>query len=248
MAWVKVVTECLVTAYLVFWMNRCFGPFGKPLPLKQLKVMMRQAWPFAGYPVLRGIALGTDLILLSFFVSTTAVGLYTGASKIFFVFLTLSGAYVSVIYPRMASVMGQSVKVLHIELFRLFRVVMPIALLGMLLVLFLSDFVLVQLFGEEFYVASSSLQMLVVAFLSNLASRHYRVLLLVSQQQKLDLTLVSISTFVHLSVKLIMIPIWGIEGAAIGTAIGEISLLLLYMVATHRLHRKTIGDKFNIDK
>ena len=62
-AWVKVGTELLVTGYLITWINKQFGPLHKPLPYAKLKTMLRSAWPFAGWPLLRGVSLGTDLII-----------------------------------------------------------------------------------------------------------------------------------------------------------------------------------------
>ena len=238
LAWSRVMVELLVTGLLAVYVYQNFASFSKPFPLVQLKLMIRQAWPFTMYPLLRGLALGTDLILLSFFVSASSVGLYTGASKLFFVLLTLSGSYIAVIYPRLSSISDEPLKSTYKRILHLYQVVLPIGLFGVLVLLQLSDFILVLLFGGEFLSASVSLGILSVAFLANLSARHYQQLLLVTQNQQLDFKIVFRGTAIHMVAKLLLIPSWGIEGAALGTAIGEISMLLMYMLVVNRLAHK----------
>jgi O-antigen/teichoic acid export membrane protein len=237
-AWVKVGTECIVTVSLVLWIHKRYGPLRKPLSWNKLKIMMGLAWPFASFPLLRGLALGTDLIILSFFVSTSDVGIYSGAAKLFFVLLSLTSAYFVIVYPRLSELSHLSIKAAHAEVIRLYKVILPLAFMGVFFMLLFSDFILTLLFGGEFSSGSLSLQFLTVAFIANLAARHYRQLLLVAQHQKIDFNINILVAIIHVLIKLILIPLWGIEGAALGTAVGETILLLAYLIVDRHLFRK----------
>jgi len=236
--WLKLATEILATLILFLWTNKTFGPLQKPLPWHGLKGLMHKSWHFTFYPVLRCFAIGSDLILLSFFVTTIEVGLYTGASKIFFTLLALAAAYIVIIYPRLSELSTGKLTHLTKELMKYYKVMMPLAIIGALILIVFSEFILVLLFGEEFIVVTSSLQMLAIAFIANFLGRHYRQVLLVTRNQKHDLRIVFFSSVTHVLAKVIFIPLMGISGAALGTAIGEIVMLIAYIIIYFHLFKK----------
>ena len=238
--WTKLVTEILATSILLYWVNKRFGPLKKPLPWCELKALIGRSWHFTFYPILRCFAIGSDIILLSFFVTTMEVGLYSGASKIFFTLLALAAAYIVIIFPRLSELSTSNTTQLKKELMSYYKVMMPLAIIGALILMFFSEFILILLFGEDFVIVSSSLQMLTIAFVANFSGRHYRQILLVSNNQKYDLRVVFFSSVIHVVTKLLFIPLMGINGAAFGTAIGEIFLLIAYIFICTHLFKKRV--------
>ena len=227
LGWARLTAEVAATTAVLYWVFKHYSVSFAGLSVSRLMRLMRCSWHFTAFPLVRGLSLGMDLVILSFFVSDLELGFYAAASKIFFTLVSLSAAYISVIYPWLASVSRYRGQVRE-EVARLSKVVMPATLAGTSILLLFSDRLLGVIFGPDFESAGVVLQLLSIAFLANLYSRHFRQVLLMSELQDLDLKISTLAMMVHLSLKIFLAATMGIEGVALGTAIGEVALLIIH--------------------
>ena len=109
--------------------------------------------------------------------------------------------------------------------------VAPVSLAGAAIVACFAPAILRFLLGASFATAAGALQILSLTVVFSFVSGHGRYALLARGQQRLDLLFVGIGSGAHLFFKLILIPVWGINGAALGTCLGEFVILVLALWA-----------------
>ncbi len=120
------------------------------------------------------------------------------------------------------------------ELRQSFLRVLPVMTGAVIAVWFIADFLINLLFGVDYAEAAHVLRILSLAIVANIIARHYRQVLLVKKMQHTDLKLSTISAVVHLLSKLLLIPLFGIIGCALGTLVGEIALMIGQRSAVNR--------------
>ncbi|HEV2854320.1 MAG TPA: oligosaccharide flippase family protein [Thermoanaerobaculia bacterium] len=221
----KVAADGAVAAGLVLWMRRSVGRIEPPSGWAPLWRMARSASPVAGTQLLRAAALGSDLVLLGLMVRPEELGVYSAASRIFMLALSVITAYFVILLPRIAERAGQPGPALSEELNGSLRRVVPAALAGALLLISGARPLLLLLFGPAFVGAALSLQLLSGALVANLAGRHYQQVLLARGRQTTDFRVSGAVAAVHLVAKAALIPLFGIAGAAAGTLLGEAFLM-----------------------
>lgn len=229
----KVVAEMCVGAGFLVWMSRHVGPLLAPLPTRELFRLLHQTAPIGGTQLLRGLALGSDLILLGIFVGTAELGLYAAAFKVFQLLLGLGTAYFIILLPRVAE-RAHDGSAMAGEIRTSLRRVLPVLIAGLVILAVVAEPVLRLLFGAAFARAAPSLRILSLALLANVILRHYRQILLVRTLQTADFRTSMLGGLVHLGTKMLLIPAIGIAGAAVGTLLGETSLLILQRQAAKR--------------
>ena len=87
--------------------------------------------------------------------------------------------------------------------------------------------VLGLLFPDDFLGAQSSLRYLLGALLASTLAGQLRYALMAMNRQVTDMRNTGASAVVHVAAKVALIPLFGIEGAAIGCLAGEVTLLVL---------------------
>ena len=219
--------ELLTATGLWIWIVRKIGPVTKPLPAGAMLAFLRRSLPIGGANILRGLVVGSDVLLLGLFVGKAEVGLYSGAFKLYSLGLSLIILYFTVLLPHLASQAGNDTTTLGARLYpalaRALLAAIPIMLAG----IFLARAVLHLLFGGNFEEATPALQILILALPLHLAAGHFRTAFVALGRQRLDLRLVALAAIVHVAAKLLLIPRLGITGAAWGTVAGEAALLVL---------------------
>ncbi len=229
----RVAAEACVAAGFLFWMRNRVGSLAPSLPKRELWQLLRESAPIGGTQLLRGFALGSDLIILGLFVSATDLGLYSATFKIFQLLLGLIASYFIILLPRIAE-RAHDGHAMADELSASFRRVIPLALIAMALLATVAGPLLRILFGADFAGGASSLRILAAALLVNVSLRHYRQILLARGLQSEDLRSSTIGGLVHVGSKVALVPALGIVGAALGTLIGETVMFFLQRRAALR--------------
>lgn len=220
----KIAAELLIAGGLIWWLRRFDRKIERPLPWKDLYRLTLNCLPIAGTQLVRGFALGTDLVILAFFVSRDETGYFTAAFKIFAFLLGLGTAYFVILLPKIAQ-QPDSIAMAR-ELKASFKLVFPTAILAAGGIALAATPLLKTLFGPAFGNAAPALQLLCLAWLANIAGRHYRQVVLARERRGSDFRLSIASCGVHLGARLVLIPLFGITGAALGMLLGELYLLI----------------------
>jgi O-antigen/teichoic acid export membrane protein len=223
---VLIFGELLTATGLWLWIARKIGPVRRPLPAGRMLQFLRRSLPIGGANIMRGLVVGSDVLLLGLFVGKAQVGIYSGAFKLYSLGLSLIILYFTILLPHLASQVRDEPTLktgLYSALTRALLAAIPITVAGIVL----SRAVLHLLFGGNFEEATTALQILILALPLHLAAGHFRSAFVALGRQRLDLRLVALAAIVHVAVKLLLIPRLGITGAASGTFVGEAALFVL---------------------
>lgn len=231
----KILAELIIAGGLLMWLRRFGRKLERPLPWKELRRLALDCMPIAGTQLVRGIALGADLVILTFFVSREETGYFAAAFRIFAFLLGLGTAYFVILLPRIAQQPDSGG--MARELGASFKLVLPTASIAAVGIALAAAPLLRTLFGASFGAAATVLQLLCLAWLANIAARHYRQVLLARECRGSDFQLSLLSCGLHLGARLILIPLLGITGAALSMVIGEVFLFL----AQRRTCRRELG-------
>ena len=226
------VVEGTAAIFLLAWLRRVYGRISWKLNRDESKQFFLDALPVGLANYLRTLTIGSDVLLLGLFVGEVQVGLYGTGFKLFSVGMSLIAMYLGILLPQLAAadVTRHQSKVrdsLKRALSASFWKSVPLVLLATIVAVVAADFAVTLLFGAAFHAAAPALRILFLSWPLQLVSGHFRTVLLVQGNQRQDLAIVGGAAAVHIIAKGILIPYWGLVGAAYGTVIGEAVLAVL---------------------
>lgn len=183
------------------------------------KFFVKESWPLALTAIFITIYWRIDQIMLSMMQGDVAVGYYAAAVNLTEIFGIIPSAFAISVFPLISEYFKTS-KSLHEKMYQLsfkymVMIIIPIAMGTMLL----AKPTVRLIFGEQFLPSASALQILmwsnVFAFIGVINKR----ILISANKQKIDFVFTSTSAIVNIILNLLLIPIYGIVGAGIATAI-----------------------------
>jgi len=202
----------------------------------QIEHIIHGSWPFALAGVFHLIYFQSDIILLNYMVGSEAAGIYnTAFMVIVLVLLFPSVVYQKFFLPKIHRWANHD----HDLFYKFFKqgnvVMLVLGLLAMVTVWMLAPYIVPILFGEGYddsvellYILSTTLPILFLA--SNIGS-----VLLVKDNMRLKVKLMGLTAVVNIILNLILIPLYGMVGAAIATVVSNIFLLTLYWYFGRRI-------------
>lgn len=169
-----------------------------------------------------------DALMLGFMKGAEFVGQYSAAYKFVDIGFLFSGMVMVSIFPLMSKRYPDDIPGLK----RIYQKTIDyVSLIGgtlTLLIVLLSPYLIVFIFGSQFRGSISTLRILglvpFVIFLNN-ATGH--MMLVLGMQGKPLLFLRLLGAFINVSINMLLIPFWGSNGAALATVVTEFVLLIL---------------------
>jgi len=178
----------------------------------------------------------TDTLLVGYFLTDKDVGIYAIAIAFSKSFLVIPGAISTVVYPVISEYnnKGQykAIEVLINKSIKYSLVIL--STLGILIIFFSEDIILL-LFKPEFLLAITPLTILISGMIFFGAVSSVGTAFSGIGRPDLNFKLNIPVLFVNLGIDVVLIPIFGITGAAIGTAISLLLLTILSIIAFKRL-------------
>lgn len=205
---------------------RRFGPFWPQFRLRLWGVLLRESAPLAASTVLGTVLFNFDVLVLARFQPAEVVGLYTAAYKLVLVFATLLTLFQISLFPTLARAHGQRADLEGIT-GRVLRYVaaafVPLSFAGLLLGPRLMEF----LFGAEYAAGSTALKILLWSLPWMAFRSVFRIILVSWNLQGLDLSAVLGGAVTNVALDLLLVPRFGITGAAVATLCSEFVILFL---------------------
>ena len=170
------------------------------------------------------IYVSSDTTMLGFITSDYYVGLYGTAVKIYNILKNVLVAILVVLIPRFSLYFARGEKEKSQEMFSQIFNLLTVIILPMTVGIFMiSEDVIVLISGKEFIGASNSLRLLSLAVLFSLYSYMYtQCILIPCKKETIVFKATAISATVNVLLNFVLLPIWGINAAAMTTIIAEI--------------------------
>lgn len=177
-----------------------------------------------------------DILLLGIFGHTADVGIYNIAVKFAqFISLPLFIAN-SILSPYISELHNNNKKDLALLIKKIIRIVFVLSFIATIIYFIFGNHIL-GYFGEEFKIGFWCLIILTLAQLFNVFVGPVGNILSMSNFEQLVLKSMIISTIINLILNLTLIPLYGINGAAISTAVGmAIWNLILFILVKKKLN------------
>jgi O-antigen/teichoic acid export membrane protein len=175
------------------------------------------------------VMLYSDILVLSWLSSTEDVGGYAVAQRLSTIVVILLSAVNSVISPKLsnfyrAGEMGAFASLVKSSTFILLFIGLGIMLLGLLL----SKSVM-GIWGEEFSAYFMTLNILLIGQFVNVATGSVGVSLIMIGKSRAVSKAAAVSAILNIALNLLLVSIYGVNGAAIATAFSLSILNLLYL-------------------
>jgi len=198
--------------------------------------MLRVSAPFAVQMALGPIYLRIDVLMLSYFQGSAAVGLYEAATNIFYRFNVFARMFNMALMPfltREYLAMGQQVR-RYIRAAAKYQTVLGIPL--MVTGLTLADRLIPFLYGNEFADSVLVFQLLSSITILRLLDNTLGTSLTATERQGWRSAITALAAVVNIGLNLVILPRYSFRGAAITTIITEIFFgSALYLVLRQRV-------------
>jgi PST family polysaccharide transporter len=199
------------------------------------KILLKDSWPL----ILSGLAIMVymriDQIMLGQMLGDEAVGIYSAAVRISEVWYFVPMAIVASVFPSIIEAKKQSESLYYERLQKLYDLMTLLALGVALSMTLMSDWLIALFYGDGYSGAGTVLALHVwtglFVFMGVASGRWY----LSENLQKLAFTRTLSGAFINILANLLLIPEYGVQGAAIGTLLSQIAAAYLFDF----LHPKT---------
>ncbi|HDD35634.1 MAG TPA: flippase [Candidatus Desulfofervidus auxilii] len=190
---------------------------------------------FFGFPLIfvglsYFLMINIDRIMLGFFTNAKEVGMYTAASVVAVQLLIIHNALITIFAPMVSDLFNRN---LLSELNRLYKSVtrwdLLISLIGFIIISLFSH-ELLGLYGEQFVEASNVLILLLVAYVISTAAGPTGTLLQMIGRQYLELLNASILIVSNIFLNALLIPLYGMIGAAMATIFAFFLLNIIQLI------------------
>ena len=168
-----------------------------------------------------------DVLMLGYFRDTSDVGVFAMAFKLSVITNFVIGALKTIAMPKISELFWSDKRtelnnVIQYSTRLIFIFSFPVSVI----LLVFPEFIL-GIFKEEFIVGATTLRIFAVTQLINACSGMVAVFLNMAGHQGFFTRLVTITTAMNIGLNLLLIPKWGLEGAAIATMVSTVSWNLI---------------------
>jgi O-antigen/teichoic acid export membrane protein len=196
-----------------------------PSPLR----IFKDSIPLAPISYSAFLMLWVDTLMVGYFLQTEQVALYNVAAKISFISLFFLGALDATIYPRLLSTFHHNKEKLQTFFWQSTTLVIAILLVVTLLML-VSAYWLLLVFGDQYVDAEITLIILLFAQFLRATSLTFSFMFIIRDKVRyLNIVLV-LALAVDVICNVLLVPRYGIEGAAISTLITNVFLSITIVI------------------
>ena len=198
----------------------------EPTPVPSITNILKKSLPLAPISIISFLMIFTDTIMVGWYLPNEQVAEYSVASKISYIVLFFLQAMEAVIYPRLLNMFKHDQQHLRSFFWQSTALVVGVVLSITLVMYLLSDWILIA-FGKEYIFAKQVLGLLLLAQLLRASSITFSFMFIIRDQVKFLNYILVAAFFTNIIANMILINLYGIEGAATATLLANAVLVLL---------------------
>ncbi len=230
----RLVGELALVGYFAWVASRLQGGLRLQLSLVGTRPMLRPAFTMGMSHGLALVNYNFDTVLLGLLVGATAVGWYSAAYKPVTIALAVPVTYFLGLFPPLSRTYAEDREQFRRVVARSLRLTAVFAVPLGVGVTFLAEPIIALLFGREFMNSVPVLQVLSWSAVLVILRGTYRQALNAAGRPGLDLRCAIVASVVNVTLNLVLIPRYGMMGAAGATVISEVVWLTM---ASYNFHR-----------
>lgn len=197
--------------------------------------LLKDSWPLILSGVVISVYMKIDQVMIKEMMNNEAVGQYSAALRLSEVWYFIPMVIANSLYPAIINAKNQSEEVYYARLQKLYDFMVWLAICIALPMTFLSDWLINLLYGEQYYQAGSILMIHIWAsvfvFLGVASSKWF----ITENLQKYSFYRTLAGAIINILLNYIMIPLYGILGAAIATLISQAIASYFFNITNKKL-------------
>jgi len=244
------ITSLVLTGIFSFLVVRPFtkhGAWTDPSAPK-LKKLFIKSLPLAPISFFSFMMIFADALMVGYFLGNEKVALYNVAAKVSYISLFFLGALDATIYPRLLAIYNHQPEQLWNFFWQATALVVAVLLTVTGIMYALSDLILL-VFKPEYLAAKQALALLLLAQLLRAASLTFSFMFIASEKVRFLNVALTLAMIVNLLANIILIPRYGIEGAAIATLLANgvlVAIVISLFFQQKLLPRPQISEATNV--
>ncbi|ADE35619.1 flippase [Methanohalophilus mahii] len=220
----------LASGFFLIYNLKGLSIFSWHFDLDMAKSLLKSSWPLIFSGIFIGIYMKIDQVMLKEMVDTQAVGLYAAAVKLSEAWYFVPTVIMTSFYPAIIEGKKISDEIYYQRLELLYGTVVWLAILIALPITFLGDWVIQILYGIDYVGAASVLKIHIWAAVFVFIGVANSKWLIIENLEKFALYRTMIGALCNVVLNLMLIPKYGIEGAATATVISYFIAAYLSML------------------
>ncbi len=197
--------------------------------------LLKDSWPLILSGVVISVYMKIDQVMIKEMMNNEAVGQYSAALRLSEVWYFIPMVIANSLYPAIVNAKNQSEELYYARLQKLYDFMVWLAICIALPMTFLSDWLINLLYGEQYYQAGSILMIHIWAsvfvFLGVASSKWF----ITENLQKYSFYRTLAGAIINILLNYIMIPLYGILGAAIATLISQAIASYFFNITNKKL-------------
>jgi len=198
------------------------------IDLQESKKLIKESYFFALSVVFVMLYYYIDTVILKFFVWYNEIWLYSSAYRILIILIAPASLLVNVLFPVLSKTYYENQKKFKNAIKKLFKLIFIPSLICIPLLIFFSSYIIEILYWKDLLTITSTLQILLWSLFFTYLGSIFGVGLQSSWKQKYYTIISMIWVVINIWLNVILIPRYGINGAAISTFVTEIVISWLY--------------------
>jgi O-antigen/teichoic acid export membrane protein len=224
--WAQFVGDLLAVVAMFAWLARRGVRLPVELDWPKVRPMFARSFPLVVNILLGLMIYNSDLIVLRFFKDSTTVGWYSASYQLISFLINMAWAYSYSLLPaltRASKETGERRALYHTSLAQTFAVTLPIAVGGAML----SSAIITLVFGAKFEPSGAPLAILICSIPFMLYKDVAMVSMIVCGREKTVMRMTAIGVVFNLALNFVLIPRFGMAGAAVSTLATEVLRFVL---------------------
>ncbi|HUF46330.1 MAG TPA: oligosaccharide flippase family protein [Vicinamibacterales bacterium] len=185
--------------------------------------------------LLRVTVISADVVMLGFMVSDRAVGLYTAAYRVAFLLMAISGAVASAYLPSYARVVQSAPAAGRRLVGESLRLAVTIGAPLVAGAVVTAEPMMALLFGADYVEGATALRLLALSVGAVFIHWSHSTLFVVTHQMGVQAAIGGVAAAVNIALNVLLIPRFGIEGAAMATLVSEVLVVIMGIAAIRRM-------------
>lgn len=228
----------LAISYFIAYQLRKNAAFYKHFELSIAKQLLKDSWPLIISAIVVMIYMRIDQVMIKEMLGEYEVGIYSAAVRLSEAFYFIPTLITASLFPAILNAKNQSKELYKQRLQRLYTFMVWFAIAIALPMTFLSDWLILQLFGQAYQEAGQVLMIHIWAAVFVFLGVSFSKYLLAENLTKIAFQRTLLGAVSNVLLNLWLIPIYGVAGAAMATLLAQFIANVGYDPFDKRLHQQ----------